>query len=84
MSDAADPLERMLAVLRFYVSTLRGSYTARNTEQGTEKKPLNPVLGELFEGMWTSEDADAKGETLLVSEQGMLFTCPLWPLLCAR
>lgn len=79
ISEAADPVERMLAVLRFYVSTLRGSYTARNTEQGSEKKPLNPVLGELFEGKWTSEDANGKGDSYLVSEQGAFFF-PAFPV----
>lgn len=34
---------------------------------GSEKKPLNPVLGELFYGTWPDENG--RGETILVSEQ---------------
>jgi hypothetical protein len=34
---------------------------------GSEKKPLNPVLGEVFYGNWP--DKDGRGETKLVSEQ---------------
>lgn len=34
---------------------------------GSEKKPLNPVLGELFYGQWA--DTKGRGETILVSEQ---------------
>lgn len=34
---------------------------------GSEKKPLNPVLGELFYGNWP--DKNDRGETVLVSEQ---------------
>lgn len=34
---------------------------------GSEKKPLNPVLGELFYGVWP--DQDGRGETKLVVEQ---------------
>lgn len=33
---------------------------------GSEKKPLNPVLGEVFYGKWPDT---GKGETFLVSEQ---------------
>lgn len=70
---------RMLNVLRFYVSTLRGSYTARNSEQGSEKKPFNPILGEVYLGKWPAEAANGTGETILVSEQGgfcVLACCP--------
>jgi hypothetical protein len=33
--------------------------------QGSEKKPLNPILGEQFIGKWVGEE----GETILQSEQ---------------
>ncbi len=37
---------------------------------GSEKKPLNPFLGELFVGKWADNTPDQRlGETVLVSEQ---------------
>lgn len=57
----------MVAVLRWFIGTLKGQYTSRNTSMGSEKKPLNPILGELFLGKWPAEGA--RGETTLVSEQ---------------
>lgn len=41
-------LERMLAVTRWFMSTLWGSYASRCTNGLTEKKPYNPILGEQF------------------------------------
>ncbi|KAK9467745.1 hypothetical protein V1512DRAFT_204560 [Lipomyces arxii] len=61
-----DQEERMLAVVRWFIATLKGSYTSRNEALGSEKKPLNPFLGELFVGKWETED---EGTTVLVSEQ---------------
>ncbi|KAI8635916.1 hypothetical protein BD408DRAFT_448819 [Parasitella parasitica] len=43
-----DPKERMLAVTRWFMSTLWGSYASRCTNGLTEKKPYNPILGEQF------------------------------------
>ena len=60
-----DPAERALAVLKWFLSTLKQQYASRNEKLGSEKKPLNPFLGELFLGKWV----DAAGETELVSEQ---------------
>ncbi|KAJ7279050.1 hypothetical protein C8J57DRAFT_1221838 [Mycena rebaudengoi] len=48
-------------------STLKGQYTSRNEGMGSEKKPLNPVLGELFYGTWP--DNNGRGKTDLVVEQ---------------
>lgn len=63
----ADPEKRALAVLKWFLSTLRQQYCSRSEKLGSEKKPLNPFLGELFLGKW---DADPEvGETRLVSEQ---------------
>ncbi|TDL26967.1 Oxysterol-binding protein [Rickenella mellea] len=59
--------ERALAVLKWFISTLKGQYTSRNETMGMEKKPLNPVLGELFYGYWP--DKDGRGRTDLVVEQ---------------
>ncbi|RDB19665.1 Protein KES1 [Hypsizygus marmoreus] len=46
IADAKDDESRALAVLRWFISTLKGQYTSRNESMGSEKKPLNPVLGE--------------------------------------
>ncbi|KAI9813726.1 MAG: Oxysterol binding protein [Thelocarpon impressellum] len=60
-----DPARRALLVLRWFLSTLKQQYSSRSEKLGTEKKPLNPFLGELFLGRWE----DAAGTTHLVSEQ---------------
>ncbi|ESW97001.1 Protein KES1 [Ogataea parapolymorpha DL-1] len=63
-------LKHMVAVLRWFISTLKSQYCSRAETLGGEKKPLNPFLGELFVGKWTDESPSKKfGETLLVSEQ---------------
>lgn len=63
----ADPAKRALLVLKWFLSTLHQQYCSRSEKLGSEKKPLNPFLGELFIGKWEG-DAEV-GETNLVSEQ---------------
>ena len=60
-----DPAKRSMLVLKWFLSTLKQQYSSRSDKYGTEKKPLNPFLGELYLGKWE----DAAGETRLVSEQ---------------
>ncbi|KAF2231633.1 oxysterol binding protein-like protein [Viridothelium virens] len=60
-----DPQKRALAVLKWFLSTLKQHYSSRSEKLGSEKKPLNPFLGELFLGEWEDE----AGTTKLVSEQ---------------
>lgn len=72
-----DPEKRALAVLKWFLSTLRQQYCSRSEKLGSEKKPLNPFLGELFLGKWDS-DADV-GETKLYSEQVKFVTSAHWP-----
>ncbi|KAI0063340.1 Oxysterol-binding protein [Artomyces pyxidatus] len=67
IANARNAEDRSRRVLRWFISTLKGQYTSRNESMGSEKKPLNPVLGELFYGIWP--DADGRGETTLVVEQ---------------
>jgi oxysterol-binding protein-related protein 9/10/11 len=78
-----DPEDRALRVLKWFIvssiltpavphlmdskATLKGQYTSRNEKLGSEKKPLNPVLGEVFYGNWP--DKDGRGETKLTVEQ---------------
>jgi hypothetical protein len=50
--------ERMLAVTRWFVSTLYGSFRSR-CENESEKKPYNPILGETFKCFW--EDKSDQG-----------------------
>ncbi|KAI9864331.1 MAG: Oxysterol binding protein [Trichoglossum hirsutum] len=61
-----DPAKRALLVLKWFLSTLKQQYSSRNEKLGSEKKPLNPFLGELFLGKWEDDDA---GTTELISEQ---------------
>jgi len=60
-----DPAKRAVLVLKWFLSTLKQQYSSRSEKLGSEKKPLNPFLGELFLGKWE----DAAGTTQLVSEQ---------------
>ncbi|KAI9846530.1 MAG: Oxysterol binding protein [Sclerophora amabilis] len=60
-----DPAKRALLVTKWFLSTLKQQYSSRNEKLGSEKKPLNPFLGELFLGKWE----DDQGTTQLVSEQ---------------
>ncbi|EPY53133.1 oxysterol binding protein [Schizosaccharomyces cryophilus OY26] len=60
------PLERQLLVTKWFASTLKNQYATRNERYGSEKKPLNPILGEQFFGRWsTNLDQD----TVLTAEQ---------------
>ena len=60
-----DPAKRAMLVLKWFLSTLKQQYASRSEKLGSEKKPLNPFLGELFLGKWE----DQAGTTQLVSEQ---------------
>ncbi|EIW76682.1 oxysterol binding protein [Coniophora puteana RWD-64-598 SS2] len=68
IADGKTEEDRALAVLKWFISTLKSQYTSRNESMGSEKKPLNPVLGELFYGMWP-DAPDRGGVTTLVVEQ---------------
>ncbi|KAG6891440.1 hypothetical protein C0992_006699 [Termitomyces sp. T32_za158] len=70
IADAPDDEARALAVLKWFIGTLKDQYTSRNESMGSEKKPLNPVLGELFYGTWPAPAANpGQGETTLLVEQ---------------
>ncbi|CCH59231.1 hypothetical protein TBLA_0B03930 [Henningerozyma blattae CBS 6284] len=62
-------IARLLVVVKWFMSTLRSQYYSRNESEGTEKKPLNPFLGEVFTGKWLNKDHPDFGETVLLSEQ---------------
>jgi hypothetical protein len=61
----SDPAKRALLVLKWFLTTLKRQYASRSENLGSEKKPLNPFLGEVFFGKWE----DDVGTTQLVSEQ---------------
>ncbi|KAJ6526590.1 hypothetical protein DFH09DRAFT_1187541 [Mycena vulgaris] len=67
IANGKTPEERALSVLKWFISTLKGQYTSRNESMGSEKKPLNPALGELFYGTWP--DKNGRGKTNLLVEQ---------------
>ncbi|KIX03071.1 uncharacterized protein Z518_06621 [Rhinocladiella mackenziei CBS 650.93] len=60
-----EPAKRALLVLKWLLNTFKQQYCSRSEKLGSEKKPLNPFLGELFLGEWDDEF----GQTRLVSEQ---------------
>jgi hypothetical protein len=76
-----DPAKRAMLVLKWFISTLKQQYASRSEKLGSEKKPLNPFLGELFLGKWE----DQAGTTELVSEQvryeTTLIGLPRWMLM---
>ncbi|KAG9082697.1 Oxysterol binding protein, partial [Ceratobasidium sp. UAMH 11750] len=67
IADGKTEADRATAVLKWFISTLKGQYTSRNETMGSEKKPLNPVLGELFYGYWP--DKNGRGKQTIVVEQ---------------
>ncbi|KAJ5235178.1 uncharacterized protein N7469_004346 [Penicillium citrinum] len=64
-----DPEKRALLVLKWFLTTLHQQYCSRSEKLGSEKKPLNPFLGELFIGKWLDNGDSDLGETQLFSEQ---------------
>ncbi len=61
----------MLAVARWFLSTLYGSFRSR-CENQMEKKPFNPILGETFNCSW--KDTNNKGwiQSHINVEQGTI------------
>jgi hypothetical protein len=56
------PEERQILVTKWYLATLAGQFTRREKETGSEKKPLNPILGEQFLGHYTTGDLVLRAE----------------------
>ncbi|RDB19614.1 Protein KES1 [Hypsizygus marmoreus] len=85
IADAKDDESRALAVLRWFIRTLKGQYTSRNESMGSEKKsvinfppatwpltsPVTDPLTPLFYGKWpaTSTSSSSQGTTTLLVEQ---------------
>ncbi|KAF2672696.1 Oxysterol-binding protein [Microthyrium microscopicum] len=66
-ASISDPEQRAVAVLKWFISTLKQQYSSRNEKMGSEKKPLNPFLGELFLAKWPIAGTESALE--LASEQ---------------
>ncbi|CEP07298.1 hypothetical protein [Parasitella parasitica] len=60
-------VERLLAFIKWFISTLNASYRRRVPKDQWEKKPYNPVLGEQWFMDW--EDVNGCGETEVLCEQ---------------
>ncbi|KAF2726200.1 Oxysterol-binding protein [Polychaeton citri CBS 116435] len=80
-ANESDPEKRALAVLKWFLSSLRGQqYAGRNPRDGV-KKPLNAFLSEVFLGEIVNEKDDSD-VTRLVSEQVShhppVTACYLW------
>jgi len=77
-ADETDPARRILAVLKWFLSSLKGQqYAGRDPSQGI-KKPLNAFLGEIFIGDCGPEDDQTKMVAEQVSHHPPVTACYLW------
>ncbi|CAO3639265.1 unnamed protein product [Mucor hiemalis] len=60
-------VDRLLAFIKWFISSLNASYRKRVPSGQWEKKPFNPVLGEQWFMNWC--DVDGSGETEVICEQ---------------
>lgn len=67
ITKSDDEMERMVAAVKWYISSLNASYSSRVPKGEWEKKPFNPVLGEQYFMTWG--DVDGCGETHVTCEQ---------------
>lgn len=73
-----DPAKRLLAVLKWFLASLKGQqYAGREPSQGV-KKPLNAFLGELYLGEIGSDDDKTKIVSEQVSHHPPVTACYLW------
>ncbi|KAG6009516.1 hypothetical protein E4U21_002152 [Claviceps maximensis] len=64
--DIEDPVERFVSVVKFYLSGWHIRPSLANTLDRGVKKPLNPILGEIFSCYW---ELDANKRAYYISEQ---------------
>lgn len=73
-----DPAKRMLAVLKWFLSSLQGQqYAGRDPKDGI-KKPLNAILGEVFIGDCGPPEDETKMVAEQVSHHPPVTACYLW------
>lgn len=77
-ANEKDPQRRILAVLKWFLSSLRGQqYAGRDPSDGI-KKPLNAFLGEVFIGDCGPPDDETKMVAEQVSHHPPVTACYLW------
>jgi hypothetical protein len=68
----ASARDRMIACVKWYISTLFGSYGSRSGDKraggGFERKPYNPIIGEQFHCQWPG-DSQLRTGSVLHAEQ---------------
>ncbi|QPG73894.1 hypothetical protein FOA43_001209 [Brettanomyces nanus] len=72
VADNDDPIEltRLLAVIKWFLATLNTQYASRIRGNHSEKKPLNPFLGEVFVAKFKDQSDDKSlGDTEVILEQ---------------
>ncbi|KAJ5918817.1 hypothetical protein N7454_009961 [Penicillium verhagenii] len=67
----SDPEKRALLVLKWFLTTLHQQYCSRSEKLGSEKKPLNPFLGELFIGKWQGHHPPATAYAISNEKNGV-------------
>ncbi|OBZ90195.1 Protein KES1 [Choanephora cucurbitarum] len=67
IAKSDDEVERMVAFVKWFISSLNASYSRRVPKGEWEKKPYNPVLGEQFKMTWG--DLNGTGNTDVLVEQ---------------
>ena len=73
-----DPERRILAVLKWFLASLKGQqYAGREPNQGV-KKPLNAFLGEIFTGSCGPDDNQTRLVSEQVSHHPPVTACYLW------
>lgn len=73
-----DPAKRCLAVLKWFLASLRGQqYAGRDPSDGV-KKPLNAFLGEIFVGELGGEGDETRIVSEQVSHHPPVTACYLW------
>jgi hypothetical protein len=67
IAEGSSPEDRMVAAVKWFLSTLPGSYHERCVN-GSEKKPYNPILGEQFHCEWRDERQSWKEARMTVEQ----------------
>ncbi|GAA5815327.1 hypothetical protein MFLAVUS_008833 [Mucor flavus] len=65
--ESDNEVDRLLALIKWFISYLNATYIRRVPKGQWEKKPLNPALGEQWFMTWC--DVDGCGETEVLCEQ---------------